>query len=137
MQTIIQYHCTLKVTKSKTRYQNILWSNIYAKLLLLHALTRYDTTSSINGVGICLRYLKTFLSNKHLQEAALVFTASSKSFVEIELAGEKSNIYYFQGRHRPFPKFPTPQTTYLESNYSKILRQIGNTTSNRISFKVP
>ena len=39
-----------------------------------------------------------------------------------------------------FPRFPTPQATYLESNYSKIYvkqRQTGNTTSNRISFRVP
>ena len=31
-----------------------------------------------------LWYLKNLLSNKHLQEAALVFTASSKSHEEIE-----------------------------------------------------
>ena len=72
-----------------------------------------------------------------MQEAALAFTASSKSHEEIESAGKKSNVYYFQGRHRPFPQFPTPQTTYLESNYSKILRQTGSITSNRNSFKVP
>ena len=72
-----------------------------------------------------------------MQEAALVFIASSKSHEEIESSGKKINVYYFQGRHRPFLQFPTPQTTYLESNYGKILRQTGNTTSKRISFKVP
>ena len=48
---MIQNHCILKVTKSKTRYKTILGSNIYAKLLFLHVLTGCDTTSSINGVG--------------------------------------------------------------------------------------
>ena len=102
MQTLIQNHCTLKVTKSKTRYNAVLGSNIYAKLLLLQGLTGCDTTFYINGVGKpALRYLKKLLSNKHLQEAALVFTASSKSHEEIKSAGKKSNVYYFQGRHRP------------------------------------
>ena len=50
---------------------------------------------------------------------------------------EKNNACYFQGNHQPFPQFPTPETINLESNYSKTLRQTGNTTSNQISFKVP
>ena len=83
-----------------------------------------------------LRHLKKLLSNQYLQETALVFTTSSKLHEEIESAGEKNNVYYFQGRQRPFPQHPTPQTTYFESNCSKILRQTRNTTSNRISFKV-
>ena len=62
MQIIIQNHCTLKVTKSKTRYKTILGSNIYAKLLFLHALTGCDTTSSINGVGKSTVFFeKTFI----------------------------------------------------------------------------
>ena len=73
----------------------------------------------------------------HLQEAALVFTSSSKLYEEIESVGTKSIVYHFQGWHRPFPQFPTPQTAHLESNYSKILRQTGNTTSNLVSVKVP
>ena len=39
---------------------------------------------------------KKLLSNKHLQEAALVFATSSKSHEEIESA-EKSNVSHFQG----------------------------------------
>ena len=58
-----------------------------------------------------------------MQEAALVFNASSKLHEEIESAGEKINVYYFQGQHRPLPQFPMPQKTYLESSYSKILCQ--------------
>ena len=73
----------------------------------------------------------------HLQEADLVFISSSKSHEEIESVGTKSIACYFQRRHLPFSQFSTPQTTYLESNYSKILLQTGNTTSNLVSVKVP
>ena len=45
-----------------------------------------------------LQYLKDLLSNKHLQEATLVFTTNSNLHEEIESAGEKSNAYYFQGQ---------------------------------------
>ena len=55
-----------------------------------------------------------------MQEAALVFNASSKSHEEIESAGKKAMSIIFKETHRPFPQFPTSQTTYLESNYSKI-----------------
>ena len=82
-----------------------------------------------------LWYLK-LLSNKYLQEAALVFTTNSKSHEEIESAEKKSNVYYFQEQHGLFLQFPKLQTTYLESNHSKILRQTWNTTSNQISIKV-
>ena len=100
MQTLIQNHCTLKVTKSKTRYNAVLGSNIYAKLLLLQGLTGCDTTSYINGVGkSALRYLKKLLSNKHLQEAALVFTASSKSHEEIESVENMSIIFKDDNDH--------------------------------------
>ena len=61
MQTIIQNHYTLKATKSKTRYKTILGSNNYAKLLLLHALTGCDTTSSINGVDKSSVFKKTVI----------------------------------------------------------------------------
>ena len=74
-----------------------------------------------------------------MQEAALVFTTSSKLHKEIETAGRKTMSIVFKG-DTLFPRFPTPQATYLESNYSKIYvkqRQTGNTTSNRISFRVP
>ena len=57
-----------------------------------------------------------------MQEAALVFTGNSKLHEDNDL-GKKNNAYYFQGCHRPFPQFPTPETTNLESNYSKTLRQ--------------
>ena len=55
----------------------------------------------------------------HLQEAALVFTSSSKSHKEIESVGTKSIVYYFQGRHRPFLQFSTSQTAYLEITTAK------------------
>ena len=84
-----------------------------------------------------LRYLKKLLSNKHLQEVALVLNASSISYEEIESTGKKSNVYYFQGRHRPFPQIRTPKPPYLESNYSKILRQTRNTICSRIRFTLP
>ena len=84
-----------------------------------------------------LRYLKKLLLNKHLQEAALVFTSGSQSHEEIESAGKKSVVYYFQGQHQLLSQFDTPQIAYLESNCSKILRQTESTTSNRVSFKVP
>ena len=51
MQIIIQNHCILKLTKSKTKYKTILGSNSYAKLLFLDVLLECDTTSSISGVG--------------------------------------------------------------------------------------
>ena len=70
-----------------------------------------------------------------MQEAALVFTSNSKLHEDNEL--KKKQCLCFQGHHRPFPQFPTPETTNLESNYSKNLLQTGNTTSNQISFKVP
>ena len=96
MQTIIQNHCTLKVTKSKTKYETILGSNIYAKLLSLHALTGCDTTFSIKGVGKSLVFEKP-ISNKQMQEAALVFTTSSKLHEEIETAGKKTMSIVFKG----------------------------------------
>ena len=61
----------LKVTKSKTRYKIILGSNIYAKLLFLHALEGWETTSSINGVGKSTVFSEKTFIKKHLQEAAL------------------------------------------------------------------
>ena len=61
MQTIIHNHCTLKVTKSKTRYKIILGSSIYAKALLLHVLTGCDTTSSINRVGKSTVFKRPFI----------------------------------------------------------------------------
>ena len=89
IQVIIQNHCTLKVKKVKFGssssyykisyyHKTILGSNIYTKLLFVHALTGCDTTSSINGVGRATVF-KKLLSNKHLKEAASVFSASSKS----------------------------------------------------------
>ena len=69
-----------------------------------------------------------------MQDTVVVFTASGKSHEEIESAGEKSNVYYFQGRHRPFPQFPAPQKTHLKSSHIKILRQIGNTTPNKLAL---
>ena len=75
-----------------------------------------------------LRYLKELSSNKHLHEAALVFTACSKL--------HKLCILFSRATRRTFPQFPTPQTTYSESNYSKIILPFGNTTSNQISFRV-
>ena len=71
-----------------------------------------------------------------MQEAALVFTSTTKPHEEKESVGTKKIVYYFQGQHRPFPQFSTPQTAYLESNYSKTLRQSGNTTSNLVSVKM-
>ena len=79
-------HCTLKVTKKENKvvphnifhHKTILGSNIYAKIIFLHALTGCDTSSSINGARKATDF-KNFVSNKHLQEAALVFTARSKS----------------------------------------------------------
>ena len=44
-----------------------------------------------------LRYLKILLPNKHLQEAALVFTPSGKSHEEIESAGKKTLPIIFKG----------------------------------------
>ena len=70
MQTLIQNYRTLKVTKSKTRYKTNLGSNIYAKLLFLHARTGCHTAFSISGVGKSMIF-KNVLSNKHFQEAAL------------------------------------------------------------------
>ena len=134
MQTLIQNYRTLKVTKSKTRYKTNLGSNIYAKLLFLHALTGCHTAFSISGVGKSMIF-KKLLSNKHFQEAALSLPPIANPMKRI--IWEKSNVYYFERRHRPFPQFPTPQTTYLERNYSKTLCQKGNTTANRINFKVP
>ena len=61
----------------------------------MNSLTGCDTTSSINEVGKATVF-KNLLSNKHL---SLVFSASGKSHEEIESAGKKSNVYYFQGRH--------------------------------------
>ena len=65
-------------------------SKIYAKLLFRYALTGCVTTSSINGVGKATVLYKKLLSNIHLQEAALVFTSSSKSHEEIESVRTKS-----------------------------------------------
>ena len=67
-------HDNLKVTKSKVvvHYKVISGSDIYTNILFLLAITGYDTTSSINGVG------KATVFKKHLEEAALVFTANSK-----------------------------------------------------------
>ena len=42
-----------------------------------------------------LRYLKKLLLNKHLQEAALVFTSGSQSHEEIESAGKKKRCLLF------------------------------------------
>ena len=78
MQIIIQNHCTLKVTESKTRYKAILGSNIYAKLLFPHAIKACDTTSLING-----------------EDKSTVFKKTCKSHEEIESAGKKSNVYLF------------------------------------------
>ena len=61
METTIQNQCTLKVTKSKTSYKTNLGSNIYTKLLLLHALTGRDTTSSINGVSKSTVFKRTYI----------------------------------------------------------------------------
>ena len=63
--------------------RKILRSNIYAKRLFLHVLSAV---------------FKKLLSNKHLEEPALVFTASSKTHEEMECDGMKKGIvYYFQG----------------------------------------
>ena len=117
MQTLIQNYRTLKVTKSKTRYKTNLGSNIYAKLLFLHARTGCHTAFSISGVGKSMIFKKV-LSNKHFQEAALSSPPIANPMKRITW-----DTYYFEGQHRPFPQFPTPQTTYLERNYSKILCQ--------------
>ena len=96
MQTTIQNHGTLKVTKSKilVHYKTISGSDIYSNFLFLVAITRCDTASSINGVG------KATVFKKHLEEAALVFTANRKLHEEIELA-EKNSVSYLpeQNRH--------------------------------------
>ena len=59
---------------------------------------------------------KKVLSNKHFQEVALSSPPIANPMKRITW-----DTYYSEGQHRPFPQFPTPQTTYLERNYSKIL----------------
>ena len=115
MQTIIQNHGTLKVTKSKilVYYKTISGSDIYSNFLFLVAITRCDTASSINGVG------KATVFKKHLEEAALVFTANRKLHEEIELAEKKQCLLSSRAKST-FPQLPTSQTTYFESNYDKI-----------------
>ena len=103
--------------------RTILRSNIYAKILFLRVLSTA---------------FKKLLSNKHLQEPALIFTTSSKSHEEMECDGMKKEIvYYFWWWHRPFPKFQTQRTAYSEIDYRKIHHQTRNTISKRINFKVP
>ena len=58
-------------------YKTILGSEIYIKLSFLHAFIGCDTTSSIYGVGKATVFKKLIL-NQHMQEVALVFTASSR-----------------------------------------------------------
>ena len=62
----------------------------------MHSLTGCDTISSINGVGKTAVFKNLFL-NKHLQEAALVFSASGKSHEEIESAGKKASSIISKG----------------------------------------
>ena len=126
MQTIIQNHCTLKVTNSKKgsihnifHFKTILGFEIHAKLLFLHALTRCGITSSINKVGKVTVFKKLLLNN-YLQKAALAFTTSSKLHKEMESA--EKNVYYL-GQHRPL--------------FGKKLQQNSKPNrKNRISFKV-
>ena len=56
---------------------------------MLHALIGSDATSSINEAGKATVF-KKLLSNKQLQEVALVFSAGSKSHEEIESTGKKA-----------------------------------------------
>ena len=136
IQTIIQILCTLKITISKIVVLNIfhktiLRSNTYAKLTFIHVLTCCDTTFSINWVGKATVFKILFL-NKKLQEAFLVITASSKLHEEIESACKKAMFI-----QHSFFEFTALKITYLESIYSKILRQTGYNTCSRIRFKVP
>ena len=73
-------------------HKTILGSEIYAELLFLHAFTGRDTTSSIYGVGKAAVF-KNLILNKHLQEVALVFTASSRSHEEIQLETKQCLLF--------------------------------------------
>ena len=66
------------------------------------ALTGCDNTSSINRVGKSKVFKK--ISNKHLQDATSVLTASSKLHEEIESAGKKKQCLLFSTGL--FPQFP-------------------------------
>ena len=79
------------------------------KLLFLHALTGCDTTFSVNGVGKATVFEK-LLSNKYLQEAALVFSASGKQHEEIELAEKKTMSIISKGNT------DHPSTPYATNN---------------------
>ena len=73
-------------------YKTILWFEIYTELLFLHAFTGCNTTSSIYGVGKATIF-KNLISNKHLQEVALVLTTSSRSYEEIQLETKQCLLF--------------------------------------------
>ena len=102
------YFSSNKKKKKVVLQKAILGSDIYAKPL--NAQTGCDTTSSISRIRKAILFRKP-LTNNYLIEVALVFITLHKG---IESAGNKSNVYYFQERHRPFLQYPTPQKSSLQ-----------------------
>lgn len=73
-------------------YKAILGFEIYTELLFLRAFTGCNTTSSIYGGGKATVF-KNLISNKHLQQVALVFTASSRSYEDIQLVTKQCLLF--------------------------------------------
>ena len=74
---------------------------------------------------------KKLLSDILLQEAVLVFTASTISHKKIKSAGKKSNVYYFQWGTPTIPSFH-----YVTNNlFRKTLQQ--NPLSNQEHYLEP
>ena len=76
----------------------------------LYMLSQDDTSSSINRVKKAMVF-KKLLSNKHLQEAALVFTTSSKSREEKKSA-EKKQCRLFSRTTSTILSISLTQSTY-------------------------